>query len=139
MKKFAMSLLTAGLLISSGLQARDELPGGEKAKNTTFGGLGTETIVLSTFGVGILAAGLANGNGEVTSRPPITSCPDGYVLSNGVCNEIPDPDPTCNGDDELVDGVCIGTTTTVTVTASGSGTTTITVPVTFTYLPTVSG
>jgi hypothetical protein len=41
-------------------------------------------------------------------------------------------DPTCNGSDPLVDGVCTGTTTTVTV--SGTGTTTV--PVTFTYMPT---
>ena len=47
--------------------------------------------------------------------------------------------PTCEGDDPLVDGVCVGTTNTVTVTTSGTSTVTktITVPVTFTYAPTV--
>jgi hypothetical protein len=52
---------------------------------------------------------------------------------------IPGPEPTCNGSDPLVDGVCTGTTTTVTVTGTGTGTSTgtVTVPVTFTYLPTL--
>jgi hypothetical protein len=56
---------------------------------------------------------------------------------NGGTN--PPGQPTCEGDDLLVDGVCVGTTNTVTVTTSGTSTVTktITVPVTFTYAPTV--
>jgi hypothetical protein len=46
-------------------------------------------------------------------------------------------DPTCNGSDPLVNGVCTGTTSTVTVTGTGTLTSTVTVPVTFTYLPTI--
>jgi len=132
MKKFAMSLLTAGLLISSGLQAQENT-GGSQASDSAFGEMNRDKIVAGAVAVGIIAAAVANSNGKVTTRPPI-SCPDGEELVGGICTPIVNP-PTCNGDDELVDGVCIGTTTTVTV----SGTTTINVPVTFTYLPTVSG
>jgi hypothetical protein len=46
---------------------------------------------------------------------------------------VPGPEPTCNGIDPLVDGVCTVTTTTVTVTGTTNGT--VNVPVTFTYVP----
>jgi hypothetical protein len=137
MKKFAMSLLTAGLLISSGLQAQENA-GGANAGDATLGGLDRDKVVAGTVTAGILLAAIANSNGKVTPRPPIT-CPEGQELVAGACVPIIPVEPTCNGDDELVDGVCIGTSTTVTVTASGTTTSTIMVPVTFTYLPTIGG
>lgn len=131
MKKFAMSLFTAGLLISSGLQAQENT-GGSQASDSAFGEMDRGKIAAGVVAVGIVAAAIANSNGKVTTRPIV--CPEGEELVAGVCTAIVNP-PTCNGSDELVDGVCIGTTTTVTV----SGTTTVTVPVTFTYLPIISG
>lgn len=114
MKKFAISLLTAGLLISSGLQAQENA-GGAGSSSFSQGGLNKQTIFVGVVAAGIVASAIANSNGSTTTKP------------------IDELEPTCNGTDDLVDGVCIGTTTTVTL----SGTTTISVPVTFTYAPTL--
>jgi F420-0:gamma-glutamyl ligase len=101
----------------------------EKAGSTSaFGStLGAVTVPAVAAGVSALAvlAGI-NSNSSGTITPVVV---------------IPGPEPTCNGSDPLVDGVCTGTTTTTTVTVTGTGTGTstgtVTVPVTFTYVPTL--
>ncbi|WP_340678574.1 hypothetical protein [Paraglaciecola sp.] len=112
MKKFAIALLSAGLLISSGLQAQENA-GGAASSSSAFGDLDKNTIIVAAVATGIIVAAIANSNGNVKGSPT--------------------QEPECDGNDPLVDGICTGTTTTVTV----SGTTTINVPVTFTYFPTI--
>lgn len=80
-------------------------------------------ISSGAFAAGVMGAvfvGIAS-NG----RTPVYKTPGG--TDNG------GDDLSCNGDDPLVDGVCVGTTTTVTVTGTGTNTFTTTVPVTYTY------
>lgn len=55
------------------------------------------------------------------------------VYQTGGGTNPPPVELGCEGDDPLVDGVCVGTTTTVTVTGTGTNTFTTTVPVTYTY------
>ena len=120
MKKIVMSLLSAGILLSSGLQAQENA-GGADGSVWASGEMKKTAIIAGTVVGGLIVAGVANSNGRIVKapvKPPID----------------PPKEPKCNGTDPLVDGVCIGNSTTVTV----SGTTTITVPVTFTYLPTIS-
>lgn len=120
MKKILLAA-TAALCFASGSFAQENA-GGNTASNAASGDMKKEMIVGGVFGVGILAALVANNRGTVKATPPI---------------EPPPVDPTCNGSDPLVDGVCVGTTSTVTVTGTGTMTSTVTVPVTFTYAPTV--
>jgi hypothetical protein len=147
MKKFAISILTAGLLISSSLYA-EEKAGGTYSSKYGIGQMTMPQIVAAATAAAIAAAAVANSNGRVTTRPP-SSCPTGQEIVAGVCIPIVcadgeelvggqctpiEPVFSCaEGDQPPVDGVCIGTANTVTVTASGTGTTTISVPVTFTY------
>ena len=114
-----MALLSAGLLVSSGLQAQENA-GGADGSVWASGEMKKTAIIAGTVVGGLIIAGVANSNGRIVKAP--------------IVNPPPPKDPKCNGTDPLVDGVCIGNSTTVTV----SGTTTITVPVTFTYLPTIS-
>ena len=111
MKKILIAA-TAALCFASSSFAQENA-GGQAASNSAFGDMNKETIIAGAVGVGILAAMIANNRGQTKAGPG------------------PEPEPTCDGSDPLVDGVCTGTTTTVTL----SGTTTINVPVTFTYLP----
>jgi hypothetical protein len=100
----------------------DEKLGGAAAKKTAFGSALTATELAALAAVATVTGGaLANVSGT----------------SKSVINDEPGPDPTCNGSDPLVSGVCTGTTTTVTVTGTGTMTSTVTVPVTFTYVPTI--
>ncbi|KXI30326.1 hypothetical protein [Paraglaciecola hydrolytica] len=133
MKKIAMALLSAGLLISSGLHA-DEMAGGSEGSVWASGEMKKTAVIVGTVVGGLIVAGVANSNGRIVKapiKPPV--CESDEVLVGGVCVPVGPTDPVCEGDDPLVDGVCIGTNVTVTV----SGTTTIYVPVTFTYLPTI--
>jgi len=136
MKKIVMSLLSAGILLSSGLQAQENA-GGADGSVWASGEMKKTAIIAGTVVGGLIVAGVANSNGRIVKapivNPPPPVCPEGQELVGGVCVTKP-PVYTCANDDQLVDGVCIGNGTTVTV----SGTTTITIPVTFTYLPTVS-
>jgi len=109
-------MAAAASLCFAGSSFAQENSGGEAASSSAFGDMNKEKIVAGVVGVGILGAMIANNRGSTKT------------VING-----PDPEPTCDGSDPLVDGVCTGTTTTVTI----SGTTTINVPVTFTYLPTL--
>jgi hypothetical protein len=123
MKKFAIALLSAGLLISSGLQAQENA-GGADGSMWASGDMKKYSIIAGTVVAGLLVAGVANSNGSIV-KPPIINPPP------------PPKELKCNGSDPLVDGVCIGATTTTTLTVSNSITTTISIPVTFTYLPTL--
>jgi len=121
MKKSIIALFASALVVSGvSAQTSEEKRGGILALGN--GATNSELVVSGAVGVGILAAMINNNRSE----------------SGGVGPD-PDPDPVfvCEGDDPLVDGVCVGTTNTVTVTTSGTVTQTITVPVTFTYAPTV--
>jgi hypothetical protein len=116
MKKSIIALFAAATMVA-GVNAQDG-EGGSGA-----GGMGAVTggtIATAAVGLGILV-GISNNN---SADAPTVVDPDPAV-------------PTCEGDDPLVDGVCVGTTNTVTVTTSGTTTATVTVPVTFTYSPTV--
>lgn len=151
MKKFAISILTAGLLISSNLYAQENA-GGTYSSKYSIGQMTLPQIAAAAAAAAIVAAGVANSSGKVTSRPteectgdqilvgglcidPPLECPEGQEAVNGLCQDIEVEYACAEGDQPPVDGVCIGTASTVTVTASGTGTATktITVPVTFTY------
>ena len=119
MKKIAMALLSAGLLVSTGLQAQENA-GGTDGSIWASGEMKKTAIIVGTVVGGLVIAGVANSNGRIVKAPDIINPP-------------PPKELKCNGSDPLVDGICIGSSTTVTV----SGTTTINVPVTFTYLPTL--
>lgn len=120
MKKILMAAAVA--LCFAGNSFAQENAGGNSAFDSAFGDVDKSTVAAGVVGLGVLGAVVANnrGSSKVVEGP-------GPV------------DPTCNGDDPLVDGVCVGTTSTVTVTGTGTGTmtSTVTVPVTFTYSPTV--
>ena len=118
MKKSIIALFAAATMVA-GVNAQDGEGGaGAGGAGAVSGGL----IATGVVAAGIIA-GVANNNS-----------------ADAPGNGGTDPgQPTCEGDDPLVDGVCVGTTNTVTVTTSGTSTVTktITVPVTFTYAPTV--
>ena len=112
MKKSIIALFAAATMVA-GVNAQDN-EGGTSGNGGVSGGM----IATGVVAAGIIA-GIANNNSADAPTGPVTTT------------------PTCEGDDPLVDGVCVGTTNTVTVTTSGTVTQTITVPVTFTYAPTV--
>lgn len=99
-----------------------ETAGGNTASDSAYGDVDKSTVAAGVVGLAIVGAVIANNRGNAKVAPVVTP---------------PPIDPTCNGSDPLVDGVCVGTTSTVTVTGTGTMTSTITVPVTFTYAPTV--
>jgi hypothetical protein len=113
---------SVALCFTAGTFAQEKT-GDTSAFGSTMGAVTAPTVVAGVAALTILAGINSNGNG--TTSPPVVIAPE------------PEPVPTCNGSDPLVDGVCTGTTTTVTVTGTGTMTSTITVPVTFTYVPTV--
>ncbi|MDO6566461.1 hypothetical protein Q4561_05280 [Alteromonas sp. 1_MG-2023] len=114
MKKSIIALFAAAVM-SAGVSAQDSEGG---AGTSGFGAVTAPTIATAAVVAGVVAGVVSNNS---SSTPDID---DGTTAS-------------CEGDDPLVDGVCVGTTDTVTVTGTGTATTTITVPVTFTYAPTV--
>ena len=120
MKKTLIGLAIASAVASTGAQAQNA--GGGKAQGFTLGGVNPAVIVGGTIGAGIGLGFVSNVTGSGPTRGGAAPGPDPVTPP-------PPPPPSCDGDDELVDGVCVGTTVTVTV----SGTGTVTVPVTFTY------
>ncbi|MBV2127771.1 hypothetical protein [Arsukibacterium indicum] len=122
MKKLVVAAAVALAFNATAVVAQDQA-GGANATGNTIGGVAVETIAAGAVGVAVAAAIISNNSG--TSLPIQPPPPP------------PPPPLSCEGDDPLVDGECIGTTTTVTVTGTGTGTntTTIAVPVTFTYAP----
>jgi hypothetical protein len=93
----------------------------------------TLTSTIGTLTAPVVVGGVA----ALTVLAGMNSNVKGTITPVIVIDDPADPDPTCNGSDPLVDGVCTGTTTTVTVTGTGTTTSTLTVPVTFTYAPTL--
>ena len=119
MKKSIIALFASALVVSGvSAQTSEEKSGGIFALGN--GVTNSELVVSGAVAVGIVAAVVNNNSSDAPG--------------NGGTGPV---EPTCEGDDPLVDGVCVGTTNTVTVTTSGTVTKTITVPVTFTYAPTV--
>jgi len=116
MKKSIIALFAAATMVA-GVNAQ-EGEGGTGSGG--FGGVTGGMVATGAVGVGILAAVVNNNSADAP----------------GTGGDEPGQ-PTCEGNDQIVDGVCVGTTNTVTVTTSGTVTQTITVPVTFTYAPTV--
>ena len=114
MKKSIIALFAAATMVA-GVNAQDN-EGGTSGLGSVSGAM---------IATGVVAAGIVAGvvNNNSADAPGNGGTTPGQ--------------PTCEGDDPLVDGVCVGTTNTVTVTTSGTVTQTITVPVTFTYAPTV--
>lgn len=127
MKKLITSACLSALL-STTVIAQDKA-GGNDAAGFAMGDLSGTTIAAGAVVAGVALAVVSNNRGSAGLAPGPGPGP----------GPGPDPDPQCNGDDPLVDGVCIGTTLTNTLSVSGTGTatatTTITVPVTFTYAP----
>jgi len=119
MKKILIAAAVA--LCFAGNSFAQENTGGDTASNSASGDVDKSTVAAGVVGLAIAGAIIANNRGSAKKAP----------------GPGPEPEPTCNGDDPLVDGVCVGTTSTVTVTGTGTMTSTITVPVTFTYAPTV--
>ena len=116
MKKSIIALFAAATMVA-GVNAQESEGGaGAGGAGAVSGGL----IATGVVAAGIIA-GVANNNSA--------DAPGNGGTTPG--------EPTCEGDDQIVDDVCVGTTNTVTVTTSGTVTQTITVPVTFTYAPTV--
>ncbi|GEA09093.1 hypothetical protein KUL42_38540 [Alteromonas sp. KUL42] len=121
MKKSVIALVAA-MTMATGVNATQD-----QANDNGFGIGAIDESEMTAIGVGALILGgiIANnrsdGGGEGPTPPPL--------------------EPTCEGSDPLVDGVCVGTTNTLTNTVTVSGTQTITqtitVPVTFTYAPTL--
>ena len=118
MKKSIIALFAAATMVA-GVNAQDE--SGGTGLGVTTGGL---------VGTGIIGAAIVGG---IASNNSATTPDDD--------DDVVDPVLSCEGDDEIVDGVCLGTTNTLTSTVTVSGTQTvtktITVPVTFTYAPTI--
>ncbi|CAD5256335.1 conserved exported hypothetical protein [Alteromonas sp. 38] len=112
MKKSIIALFAAAAM-SAGVSAQDA----EGGAGTTGLGAVTAPVVATAAVVAGVVAGVVSNNSSTA------------VDDEGTA--------TCEGDDPLVDGVCVGTTNTVTVTGTATATSTITVPVTFTYAPTV--
>jgi hypothetical protein len=125
MKKSLICFALAASIASVSVQAQEQV-GGENAFRSADGSLKVEAIAAAATAVTIAAAIISNGNASAPAR-----------VVDPIVPPAPTP-PTCNGDDALVDGVCIGNTVTTTVTGTGTGTNTgtVTVPVTFTYAPT---
>ncbi|MCU7554815.1 hypothetical protein OCL06_09405 [Alteromonas sp. ASW11-19] len=118
MKKSIIALFATAAL-TAGVNAQDNA----NPDNATFGGVNTGLVATGAVVAGTTLAIIANNRGDAKIEPP----------------PPPPPPLGCEGDDPLVDGVCVGTTSTVTNTVTVSGTQTITVPVTvpvtFTYAP----
>ena len=119
--KQSIIALFASVLVGSGVSAQTSTDRSGGIFAIGDGVTNTEKVVTGAVLVGIGAAVINNNRSD----------------SPGVGPDPGPVDPTCEGDDPLVDGVCVGTTNTVTVTTSGTVTKTITVPFTFTYAPTV--
>jgi hypothetical protein len=118
MKKIIIAATLA--LCFTGSSFAQENAGGDAASGFALGDMQKEMIAGGATAALVILGMNANSRGTVAEdEPPV------------------DVDPTCNGSDPLVNGVCTGTTTTLTVTGTGTLATTITVPVTFTYLPTI--
>lgn len=122
MKKTLVALAAVFALASTSVTAQDNESAGGAGAGTAASGVaaGVATGVAAAVVVAV-AAGIVSNSDSVTL--PITP---------------PPPGEACEGDDPLVGGACVGTTSTVTVTGTGTSTSTITVPVTFTYAPTVN-
>ena len=122
MKKSVIALVAA-MTLATGVNAQQD-----QANDSGFGIGPINQSEMTAIGAGalILSAMIANNRR------------DGGGDGGGV---NPPLEPTCEGSDPLVDGVCVGTTNTLTNTVTVSGTQTITqtitVPVTFTYAPTL--
>jgi hypothetical protein len=101
----------------------------EKAGSTSVHGstLGAVTLLVVVVVVVVVVVARVSALAVLTG---ISSNSKGTITPVVV---VPGPEPTCNGIDPLVDGVCTVTTTTVTVTGTTNGT--VNVPVTFTYVP----
>lgn len=129
MKKLLIGVAIAAAVASGNVLAQ-EVAGGSNAGNEAAGGVTANVVFVAAASLVALGAVAANSSGSSPDRPIIVDPIDPV-----------DPTPTCNGSDQLVDGVCIGTTITSTVTGTGTGTSTgtvtVTVPVTFTYAPTL--
>ncbi|MEP4892436.1 MAG: hypothetical protein ABJV04_20655 [Aliiglaciecola sp.] len=119
MRKSLIGLAVATAVASVNVQAQDNT-GGAAAGGAAAGGVTTGMIAAGVVGGLIVGGIVSNSNGDAPERPV-----------------TPTPTPTCEGDDDLVDGVCIGTTITVTTTGPVTSQSTITVPVTFTYSPSI--
>ena len=118
MKKSLICLALAASVAFVNVQAQEQT-GGNSSSDAANGGINTPVVAAGYVATAIVAGLVINSSANSPARPVVPVDPV-------------DPDPTCSGDDELVDGVCINTTVTVTV----SGTGTVTVPVTSTYAPT---
>ncbi len=116
MKRTIIGLAVAAVFATANVNAQDNAGGGS-AGSSASGEISTGVITAAAVTGVFLAAATSNSSGFVSTPPP-----------------GPGPTPSCEGADELVDGVCIGTTVTVTVTGTGA---TTTVPVTYTYAPSV--
>jgi hypothetical protein len=114
MKKSFLTVSIALSLSAMGVAAQENT-GGDAAEMFSVGGIKGEKIVAGVVVAGVAIAMINNSSGSSTPTPTPT----------------PTPSPSCDGEDALVDGFCVGTTNTVTV----SGTGTVSVPVTFTYAP----
>ena len=126
MKKSLLCLALAGTLVSTGAFAQERV-GGANAFVAADGTVKASAVAAAAAVVVITGGLISNANGAAPAR-----------TGGGGGGGVDPVDPTCNGDDTLVDGVCIGNTvtTSITQTVTGTGTATITVPVTFTYMPT---
>jgi hypothetical protein len=118
MKKIIIAATLA--LCFTGSSFAQENAGGNAASGFALGDMQKEMIAGGATAALVILGMNANSRGTVAED-----------------DDTPVEDPTCNGSDPLVNGVCTGTTTTVTATGSGTMTSTVTVPVTFTYLPTI--
>lgn len=124
MKKSLVFLALAASIASVNLQAQEQTGGASSSAAAT--GAVTGGVIAAGTVAAVIAVGLvANTNGN---SPEIIDPVDPV--------DPVDPPLTCNGDDALVDGVCINNSVTTTVTGTGTATSTITVPVSFTYAPT---
>ena len=130
MKKSLICFALAASIASVSVQAQEQV-GGENAFRSADGSLKEEAIAATATAVIIAAAIISNGNASAPARVVNPTQPPAPTT------------PTCDGDDVLVDGVCVGNTVTTTLagtgtgtnTSAGTGTNTGTVPTT----PTCSG
>ena len=117
MKQSLISLVI-GATMAFGAVAQDN--SGEGSTGAA-GSMTAGSIATGVIGLGVLGAIVSNNRGSAD------------------LDDVVDPDPTCNDGDELVDGVCVGSTTTVTDTVTVSGTKFYDgdsdVTVTYTYAP----
>jgi hypothetical protein len=120
MKKILIAASVSLCFATTTFAEEKEKVGSILAFDSTLGGVTVPEVVAGVSALAVLVGINFNSKGTIT---PIIV--------------VPSPEPTCNGSDPLVDGVCTGTTTTVTVTGTGTTTGTVTVPVTFTYNPVV--